>query len=172
MVLTPDWVSAIAAAASAVLLFGTITLGYVQLRDLKKSSQLQNFISLAQESETSGFAVAYAFVLRLRGLTIADKNRLATGADGVHFDTITNFFERIGFLVSGKYVDRKLAITWWGVLAKDAYDSLDDWISIHQRRDPGFCSEYQGFVAAAESHWRQCGRRTAESPEVGAPSLR
>jgi hypothetical protein len=126
---------------------------------LNKATQLESFIILAQESDSSWFATAYASVRQLQDRSLDQKMHLAKQKQiGEHLDRVTNFFERVGFLVNQKYLDRKLAVNWWGVSAKDAYDPIWDWIAEYQRSDPGFCSEFKGFVEASEYHWLRCGR--------------
>jgi len=150
---------AIAAGVSALVVFIGLIIAAAQLRALNRGAQLQNFIALTQEADSREFSRSYAEVLGMKGLPLLDKNRRIENGDAEHTDRITNFFERIAVLVRRKYLEKHLAINWWGVLAKDAYDALEDWIAHNQKKDPGMCSDFKWFVNQAEAHWLRCGRK-------------
>jgi len=149
--------AAMAAVASAVFLFCTLLVARKQLSDLNRSTQLQNFITLARETDSTPFTEAYMFVTSLRNMTGPERATSVLkderGGDP-KLDRVLNFFERIGFLSSKGYLDRPLAVEWWGWLATQIFEGVRDILDQRNTWDLGAGSELRDLV----KEYRQSGQ--------------
>jgi hypothetical protein len=145
MCLSWDAVTAIATCALVVLGVGTLVYAGIQIRDFRKEARVKHLIDLVTQFETEPYASTRRRLGSARTDGISLKP-LDTEHPPPELYDVMNFFEHVGFLLAGNYLDLE------GVSVEFNYWILHVWadsrelIKKEQAEDPIYYELFEKMV--------------------------
>jgi hypothetical protein len=117
--MSAEWVTAIAAVGTFVVILGSAVAALVQLRHMRGSNQIIALTECRETLESADFRAAQNFVSYElpKRLQDPDESRKIVTVPFVNeyqaIGTVANFFESMGLFVKSGIIDRQIACDFW-----------------------------------------------------------
>ncbi len=148
--MSAQWVSAISAAATLLIITASALAALVQIRHMRGANQLLALNELREQFSAPDFNDALLFVMREFPRQYADleaRRRMIVAPlpkEFLNVRLVGNFFENLGLLVKRGVIDGDIVSDLWGEAIHNAWKSLEPFIT-NRRYHLGNPASYDNF---------------------------
>jgi hypothetical protein len=157
--MSAEWVTALAAVGTFVVILGSAVAALVQLRHMRGSNQIIALTECRETLESTEFREAQQFVSyelpkRLRDPDEARKVAAIPFVDEYQaIGTVANFFESMGMFVKSGIIDRDIACDFWSYVVLRNWTALAPVVAyVRTKTSPQVWENFEYMAALAERY--------------------
>ncbi|HEY9180611.1 MAG TPA: DUF4760 domain-containing protein [Candidatus Baltobacteraceae bacterium] len=148
--MSPEWVAAIAAAGTFIVIAASAAAALFQLRHMRGSNQIVALTECRETLESPEFREAQRFVSYELPKRLNDPNEARKAAtlpfSGEYeaIATVANFFEIMGLFVKSGIIDKRIACDFWAFVVVRNWNALSPLVS-YVRKTVGTSALWENF---------------------------
>lgn len=160
--MSPEWITAIAAAGTFVVIAASAIAALLQLRHMRGSNQIVALTECRETLESPEFRDAQRFVSYELPKRLNDPEQCRRAAQipftGEYeaIGTVANFFESMGLFVKSGIIDKHIACDFWAFVVMRNWEALLPITSYvrHKIGQPALWENFE-YMAALSSRYQQ-----------------